>query len=213
MAYVTVSEFKSVLGTGDLYADAVLEQVLDAAQDTVLSILTRYVSSVDQLCCVETNTIKMRTVMPHQFHVGQTVHLEGLFPAQFNGDATVTEISLDSTQPVPYRPWPTHYDGRPPYNVLVVNKAHGQTPFTDVRPLIPTGRVYDKTQLDVYEGDPAVEEAILAIAVDIFQSRMAPGGTMEAADFTPGPYRLGRSLLSRVQALLAPHTDTGTLAS
>lgn len=213
MAYVSVSAFKSVLGVGDLYADAVLEQVLDAAQDTVLSILTRYVSSVDQLCCVETNKIKMRTVVPHQFHVGQAVHLEGLYPAQFNGEATVSEIGLDTTQPVPYQPWPTHYNGRPPYNTLVVTKAHGQTPFTDVRPLIPSGRVYDKSQLDVYENDDAVLEAIMAIAVDVFQSRVAPGGTLEAADFTPGPFRLGRSLLARVQALLARHLDAGTLAT
>lgn len=213
MSYVTVADLKSVLGVGDLYPDADLQQVLDASQNVVLSILSRYASSVDQVCCVETGTIKMRTTEPHLFYVGQTVHLEGFAPAQFNGDATVTEISQDTSALDPSRYWPSHFDAREPYNVLVVSKAHGQTPFTDVRPEIPHAHVYDKLQLDAYEDVPEVLEACLAIAVDMWQSRVAPGGTLEAADFTPGPYRLGRSLLSRVQALLARHMDVGSLAS
>jgi hypothetical protein len=50
-----------------------------------------------------------------------------------------------------------------------------------------------------------------SIAVDIFQSRVAPGGQTEAIDFTPGPYRLGRSLTTRVSGLLARWLDTGTM--
>ena len=213
MSYVTVSELKSVLGVGDLYPDADLQQVLDGAQATVLSILSRYSSAVDQVCCVEEGSIKMRTTTPHQFYIGQTVQLEGFAPAQFNGEATVTAVNIDPTVPIAAVPWPSHFDGREPYNVLTVAKAHGQTPFTEVRPEIPHAHVYDKLQLDAYEDVPEVLEACLAIAVDMWQSRVAPGGTLQAADFTPGPYRLGRSLLSRVQALLARHLDVGTMAS
>lgn len=52
-----------------------------------------------------------------------------------------------------------------------------------------------------------VREAALAIAVDLWQHRVAPGGQMQAADFTPGPWRLGRSMLGRVSGLVAPWLD------
>ncbi|MFP4235528.1 MAG: hypothetical protein ACLFUG_11435, partial [Nitriliruptoraceae bacterium] len=53
-----------------------------------------------------------------------------------------------------------------------------------------------------------VREAALAIAVELWQHRVAPGGQMTAADFSPGPWRLGRSMLSRVSGLVAPWLDT-----
>jgi hypothetical protein len=61
-----------------------------------------------------------------------------------------------------------------------------------------------------YEEIPEVVEATTAIAVDMWQSRLAPGGQMQAIDFTPGPYRMGRSLLTRVSGLLGKHMDTGS---
>lgn len=213
MAYVAVADLKAVLGVGNLYPDADLEQVLDAAQNVVLSILSRYESNCDQIKSVGVNTIELRTEQPHQFYVGQSVTLEGFTPAQYNGQGTVTAIGQDVTVPWPYAPWPSHFNGREPYNTLTVQRAHGQTPSSVSHPLIPHSYVFDHTQMDAYETVPEVLEAILAIAVDMWQSRVAPGGTLQAADFTPGPYRLGRSLLSRVQALLARHMDTGSLAS
>ena len=60
-----------------------------------------------------------------------------------------------------------------------------------------------------YADVAGVREAALAIAVELWSHRIAPGGVVQAADFTPGPFRLGRSLLSRVSGLLGPHLDTG----
>ena len=48
-----------------------------------------------------------------------------------------------------------------------------------------------------YVGDSRVESAVLAVSVEIFQSRVAPGGQIEGVDFTATPYRLGRSLSYR----------------
>lgn len=56
------------------------------------------------------------------------------------------------------------------------------------------------------EPDP-MREAALGLAVDIFQASKAPGGTPVGVDFTPAPFRLGRSLLSKVSALLAPYME------
>lgn len=52
-----------------------------------------------------------------------------------------------------------------------------------------------------------VREAALAIAVELWQHRIAPGGQMQAADFTPSPFVLGRSLLGKVSGLLGPYMD------
>lgn len=52
-----------------------------------------------------------------------------------------------------------------------------------------------------------VKEAVLAVAVDIWQNRQAPGGQLSGVDFQPAPYRLGRSLLSKVSGLLGPYLN------
>lgn len=53
----------------------------------------------------------------------------------------------------------------------------------------------------------AVREATLAVAVDIWQSRVSPGGQMVGPDFTPSPFRMGRNLIQKVSGLLGPYLD------
>jgi hypothetical protein len=190
MALVTVSELKATLNIGNLYADTILEQVIGSAENTVLSLLDRYVERAEAVSAPTTGTLKLTTRRPHAFYVGQNLTLVGLTPSAFNGAAVVTAVT-DRT--------------------VTVTRAHAQTPYEDPRPLIPSGEIYDTAQRARYDSVPEVKEAALAIAVDIFQSRVAPGGQMQAVDFTPGPYRLGRSLFTRVSGLLARWTDTGSL--
>lgn len=190
MALVTVAELKTTLNIGDLYADSVLEQVIGAAEDVVLGMLTKYDAAIDQVCCTTANSVRIRTIQPHRMYVGQNVVVSGLYPANYNGDVVVSEIVDD--------------------NSLIYTKS-GQTPLTEPHPIDPPGRIVDNQQKAVYDSKPAVREAALAIAVDIFQSRVAPGGQTEAVDFTPGPYRMGRSLLTRVSGLLGRYMDTSAL--
>lgn len=53
-----------------------------------------------------------------------------------------------------------------------------------------------------------VTEAGIVLAVDIWQNRTAAGGQNVGIDGTPGPYRMGRSLLDRVTGLLGPWLAT-----
>jgi hypothetical protein len=100
----------------------------------------------------------------------------------------------------------------PDDNIVI---AESSTPWypgvTDPTPIITYWIVYREAAREFYDAIPEVREAALAIAVDIFQSRVAPGGQIQAVDFTPGPYRLGRSLFTRVSGLLARWTDTSSL--
>jgi len=68
---------------------------------------------------------------------------------------------------------------------------------------LPTGQYY----ADV----PQVASAVLAVSVEVFQSRMAPGGQIEGVDFTASPYRLGRSLFNRVSGLLGAYIDVDSI--
>ena len=54
-------------------------------------------------------------------------------------------------------------------------------------------------------------EAATTVALQIWQSRQAPGGQMVGLDFgaIPTPHLLGPGLISRVQAVLGPCTKFG----
>lgn len=55
-----------------------------------------------------------------------------------------------------------------------------------------------------------VREAGVVIAIDVWQNRTAAGGQSVGIDGTPGPYRMGQSLLSRVSGLVGPWMHTGS---
>jgi hypothetical protein len=200
MALVTRDELKTTLGIGDLYSNDVIDQVIGSADSVILSMLTRDRQTIDQVCCTEAltppatgTTIRFRTVNPHAYKVGDVIRF-GEFPRQNFTGRVLTVIEV------------------PAENVVL---AEASTPFNpgefDPTPVIPNAVVYRESAFAFYDDIPEVREAALAIAVDIFQSRVAPGGQTEAIDFTPGPYRLGRSLISRVSGLLGRWLDPGSM--
>jgi hypothetical protein len=75
--------------------------------------------------------------------------------------------------------------------------------------VIPNG-IAAANDLSQYNGVDAVEEAVLQIAVDVFQSRLAAGGTQQALDYTPAPYRMGRTLLYKVTGLISKYIDSNS---
>ena len=215
--YVDLDELKTVLGVGDLYPDAQLTQASTAATNLVLSMLSRFRYPVDQLGPEEAGqVVPARTVGFHQLYVGQVITLEGL-PAHFNGTATVTEIGYTAdVPPRPLWPWPTlwpysYANAQELYNTFKFQKVHGEDPASVKRAIIPYGFATDQASEDVYQDDPLVLEACMMLTVEIWQARVAPGGVIQGVDFQPGPFRLGRSLIGRVQGLLAPHLDVGTM--
>jgi len=56
---------------------------------------------------------------------------------------------------------------------------------------------------------PAMKEAALVLCIDLFQTQNSAGGQQVAVDFTPAPFRTGRSFTSKVSGLLAPYFDEG----
>jgi hypothetical protein len=198
---VTVDQLKAILGIGNLYPDVVLEQIADGATDVILDYLQLNRETVIQACCSESiappgvgTRVRFRLSEPTKFIFGQSITF-GYFPrANWSGRTVVVEEIQD--------------EGR----IIIATSTTPWNPgVTDPQPVIPAANVYAADAINFYQGVPAVKEAVTAVAVDMFQSRQAPGGQIEAIDFTPGPYRMGRSLITRVSGLLGRWIDTGSL--
>jgi len=142
------------------------------------------------------NVATYYTERGHYFVTGQSIVVTGL-PAPFT--ATVTVVDTNSTLDASL--------GNFYFTASITNAD------VTLRPIVPTGRAtlsgYSAAQ--IYAGNDAIESAILAVSVEVFQSRVAAGGQIEGVDFTATPYRMGRSLTNRVSTLLMPFLDVETV--
>ena len=185
MSKIDIDEFRTVLGVGTLYPDETLQQVADASEQLIDQLLDYNRSYITE-AQVSSNVATFYTVGQHSFSIGSVLTCSGM-DAVFNGSHTVTERG--------------DYWFKADY-------AHASTELIRYKPY---GVAFLTSQSEIYDAIPAVREATLAIAVEIFQQRVAPGGQIQAVDFTPQPHRLGRALLTRVHGLLAPYIDAGSL--
>jgi hypothetical protein len=186
MALITISELKAVLGIGDIYADAIVQEVVDAAENILLSYLIFDDVAIKSVSL--SGNVATFYCYENTFVAGQALTVTGC-GSPFNGSRTV----IDSyTGP-----------GEPFFTAAITN--------ADIirRNIIPTGRAVLTSQATLYDsGYPEVSEACLAIACDIWITRTGTLG-QQGVDFqSPAPYRLGRSMLTRVSGLLGKHLDT-----
>ena len=184
MSKIDIDEFRAILGVGTLYPDETLQQVADASEQLIDSLLD-YNRSYITDAQIASNVATFYTAGRHTFSIGSVLTCSGM-DATFNGSRTVTSfgdfwfktnLTGANTELIRYKP----------YGVAVLT-----------------------SQSEIFDAIPSVREAALAIAVEIFQQRTAPGGQIQAVDFTPQPHRLGRALLTRVHGLLAPYMDAGS---
>jgi hypothetical protein len=153
---------------------------------------------------LQNNVAYYITQKPNTFVADQSVVISGCVPAVFNGTKTVTSNFYD---PFPYLPFA--YPA--PYFYFTAAVTNADITF---RPVIPAGVAYlsGANAATLYASTDAVEQAVTIVSVEIFQSVVAPGGQIEGVDFTPSPYRMGRSLQNRVIGLLGNYIDVSTMA-
>jgi hypothetical protein len=207
---VTASELRSVLGvSSSLYNDAYLTDVIDTAEAVILPMLTRYSSPIDVVSLTD-NIATYSVLGDNNFSEGQSVVITGV-GSPFNGTFTILESSqydqdsfiIRSNSRVFLNGDYREFDG---YFTVAITNA-------DIieRKVIPSG-LATLSGASTYVGVAAVESAVLAVSVEVFQSRIAPGGQIEGIDFTQvSPYRLGRSLFNRVSGLLGAYIDVETM--
>jgi len=183
---VTVAELRSILGVStSLYNDAYLTDVIDTAEAVILPMLVKYASPISRVE-LQDNIATYTVLGDNNFSEGQSVVITGC-GSPFNGTFTVSD-SIENL-----------------FTVAITNAD------IEARNVIPSG-LATLSGASTYVGVSAVESAILAVSVEVFQSRIAPGGQIEGVDFTQvSPYRLGRSLFNRVSGLLGAYIDTDSM--
>ena len=207
---VTVSELRSILGVStSLYNDAYLTDVIDTAEAVILPMLVKYSSPID-VVTLQDNIATYYVLGDNNFSVGQSVVVTGV-GAPFNGTFTILESSnLDYDSFVLRSNSRIFLDGSYREFNGFFTVAITNADITE-RKVIPSG-LATLSGASTYVGNSAVESAVLAVSVEVFQSRIAPGGQIEGVDFTQvSPYRLGRSLFNRVSGLLGAFIDTDSM--
>ena len=185
-AIVTASQLRQILGVSvSLYSDAQLDSFIDAAEQTILPLLTQYQSSVT-FANVSDSVIYFTTMRPNYFVPGQSVVVTGA--GIYNATYTVTDDRIE------------------PYTFTAATAAANRTyPL----PFIPSAlaTLSGSSAAQLYASTPPIENAILVVSVEIFQSITAPGNQIMSDTFQPSPFVLGRSLTNRVVGLLGPFLD------
>jgi hypothetical protein len=204
-AIITVASLRTVLGVSvSLYSDAYLEGIIDSAEQVILPLLTANQAAVAGVY-LENNVAYFVTQRANTFVAGQSVIVSGCVPSTFNGTFTITSNYYDPffNLPFAYAPGQTF--------VFTAAKTNANISF---RQVIPAGVAYlsGADAATLYANTDAIEQAVTIVSVEIFQSVVAPGGQIEGVDFTPSPYRMGRSLMNRVIGLLSPYLDVETMA-
>jgi hypothetical protein len=185
---VTAAQLRAVLGvSSSLYNDAYLNEIVNTSEAVILPMLVANTSAVNAYK-LDTNVAYYYTNREHHFVAGQSVIVTGL-PAPFS--ATVTVVTAGAY-----------------YFTAAITNAN-----VTLRDIIPNGSatLSGYSAAEIYAGNDAIESAILAVSVEVFQSRVAAGGQIEGVDFASTPYRMGRSLTNRVSTLLTPFLDMETV--
>lgn len=185
---VTEAQLRAILGvSSSLYDDAYLEDIINTAESVILPMLVDNSVAIDAVK-LDNNIAYFSTVTLNKFAESQSVVITGC-GSPFNGTHTITADML----------------GDHVFTAAITNADIIQ------RQVIPSG-LATISGASTYVGNSAVESAVLAVAVEVFQSRVAPGGQIEGIDFTSvSPYRLGRSLFNRVSGLLGRYLDVETM--
>jgi hypothetical protein len=181
---VTASQLRTVLGVSvSLYSDAYLDEIINTSEAVILPMLVANTSCVTGYK-LTSNVATYYTQRQHHFVAGQSVIITGL-PAPFS--ATVTVVKAEEYH----------------FTAAITNAD------VTLREIIPTGTatLSGYSAADIYATSAPIESAVLAVSVEVFQSRVAAGGEIQGVDFASTPYRMGRSLTNRVSTLLQPFLD------
>ena len=189
---VTASQLRTVLGVSvSLYSDAYLDGIIVSAEQVILPMLTANQNAIAAVY-LRNNVAYYVTQKLNTFVAGQSVVVTGCVPSTFNGTITITDT----------------LEGDYTFTAALVNAD------ILIRPVIPTGVAYlsGANAATLYASTEAIEQAVLIVSTEIFQSVTAAGGQIEGVDFTPSPYRMGRSLQNRVIGLIGNYVDVETMA-
>jgi len=184
MAITSIATLRTALGIGTLYSDAILTEVVNAADNVLLPFLWKNeVPTVAHSNSGTVGTLYFDEPVRDMFYVGQSVTISGS-GTKFNGTKTITGVSEYS-----FNVTTTHTSDNPYHTIMPYGIAAADA-YTD------------------YTTVPAIQEASLMLCIDIWQSRQAPSsGGVSIDGYTPSPYRMGNAMMGKIRGLLSPYLD------
>ena len=197
--FVTVAELRANLGIGTLYTDPIVEEVCSSAEDLIQSQLW-YNRAPVVATGLQNNVATIVIANPGLFVTGQSVVIAAS-GATYNGTRTITGMGpytvVNGGQ---WMTWPYNYPKG--YSFL----QFAITGTNEAQHLVqPYGRMTGPNDGDAYNTVPAIREAAMMLAVDIWQARQVPTGGVSIDGFSPNPYRMGYQLLGKISGLLSPY--------
>ena len=210
--YVTEQELRDNLGIGDLYPDSVIEECCQAAQD-ILNQFLWFASAPVVGTTLQNNVATVMIANPAIFTTGQSITLSGC-GATFNGTYTITGTipwSTGTTNLIPALSWNTNVWNWPNgYSFIQFAKTAANVNFSRVLPY--GSAVGADTKTNSYATTPAVRQAAMILAVDIFQARqVSQTGGVSIDGFSPSPYRMGNSMIGKIRGLIAGYANPGAM--
>jgi hypothetical protein len=150
---------------------------------------------------------------PGIFTTGQSITVSNC-GATYNGTYTLTGSFPGTTVPASIGTmfWSTYALSSYPngYSFIQYAKTAADDNFHFVKPY---GRALGpEHKAQAYTATPAIREAAMIVAVDIWQSRqVSQTGGVGMDGITASPYRMGYQLINRVRGLIQPYSSPNSL--
>jgi len=206
-----MQELRDNLGIGTLYPDSVVEEVTQTAQD----LLNQYLwfnSAPVVATLISNNTATVMLANPGIFVKGQSITISGS-GATYNGTYTLTGSVPGTTGPSNLLPafWSTWAYSTYPYGYSIIQyaKTASDDPFHRVLPYGTATGPDHKTA--TYANTPAIRQASMILAVDIWQARQTSMATNGMDGVSASPYRLGYQMINRIRGLIQPYANPSSL--
>ena len=209
---VTMQELRTNLGIGTLYTDATVEECCQTAEDLVSAYLWHNDAPVVG-SSISNNVATLVLANPGIFVTGQSIVVSNS-GATYNGTYTLTGSFPGTTVPASIGTafWSTYAFSSYPngYSIIQYAKVAADDPFHFIKPY---GRALGpEHKAQAYTATPAIREAALIVATDVWQARqVSQTGGVGMDGITASPYRMGYQLINRVRGLIQPYSSPNSL--
>jgi hypothetical protein len=209
---VTTAELRSNLGIGSLYSDATVEECCQSAEDLISGYLWHNDAPV-VASSISNNVATLVLSNPGIFTTGQSITVSNC-GATYNGTYTLTGSFPGTTVPASIGTmfWSTYALSSYPngYSFIQYAKTAADDNFHFVKPYGRALGPEHKSQ--AYTATPAIREAAMIVAVDIWQSRqVSQTGGVGMDGVSASPYRMGYQLINRIRGLIQPYSSPNSL--
>jgi hypothetical protein len=209
---VTMAELRSNLGIGTLYSDATVEECCQSAEDLIQGYLWHNDAPVVG-SSISNNVATLVLANPGIFVTGQSITVSNC-GATYNGTYTLTGSFPGTTVPASIGTafWSTYAFSSYPngYSIIQYAKTAADENFHFIKPY---GRALGpEHKAQAYTATPAIREAAMIVAVDIWQARqVSQTGGVGMDGVSASPYRMGYQLINRIRGLIQPYSNPNSL--